>query len=135
MKADERMNTQHLIPSFDLQSHHDRIEVPTDFDLKDLSKKYSVFPLKVITVQGRSRLLLAMRNPHDLEALHDVEFRSGVPVIAVQASEGDIQWLMQVHYFGRKLTPPASEINPDMYYDDVFEQLTIIRDLNNGSRR
>ncbi len=121
--------TQNLIPTFNLQTHHDRVEVPTSFDLRDLSKKHSVFPLKVITVQSRQRLLLAMRNPHDLEVIHEVEFRSGIPVIAVQATETDIQWLAQVHYYGRKLTPPVTFFDQDLYYEDVFEQLTAIHDM------
>ena len=127
--APASVNNQVSVPTFDLQKHHSKIEVPTDFDLRDLSKRFSVFPLKVITVEGRRRLLLAMRNPFDQKAILDVEFRSGISVISVQAEERDIQWLQQVHYYGQKLSPRPSDELPEITFD-VFEQVSMISDMN-----
>lgn len=114
---------QKPVPTFDLQSHHSKVQVPTEFDLRDLAKKYSVFPLKIVSISGRRRLLLAMRNPFDNNAILDVEFRAGTTVIPVLATEGDIQWLIHTHYYGRKITPTPSMVDPTIVYQDVFEQL------------
>lgn len=110
------------MPIFELQTHYNKVQVPAEFEMKDLSKKYSVFPLKVITQDGRKRLLLAMRNPFDHKATLDVEFRAGMTVIPVQADESDIQWLVQTHYYGRKLSPTPSLENRTITHD-VFAQL------------
>ncbi len=119
------------IPTFDLQTHHEKVEVPKEFDLRDLAKKYSVFPLKVIQMNGRRRLLLAMRNPYDNNAILDVEFRAAMPVVSVLANEGDIQWLIHTHYYGRKIAPTPSMSDPTIVFQDVFEQLeTSIKEAN-----
>ena len=115
------------IPTFHLQKHHSQVRVPHEFDLRDLSRKYHIFPLRVIKKTGKKRLLLAMRNPHDHKAIDDVEFRSGVVVIPVQADEIDIQWLIHKHYYGRPLTPTPS-LKPEEVTHDLFEQLTITTD-------
>lgn len=113
------------VPVFDLQTHHSKVQVPTEFDLRDLSRKHHVFPLKVVRQNGRKRLLLAMRNPFDQKALFDVEFRAGMPAIPVQADETDVQWLIQTHYFGRKLSPtPRAETGTLSF--DLFEQLELV---------
>jgi hypothetical protein len=124
---------ENTIPMFDLQMHHDKVEVPTEFDLRDLSKKYSVFPLKVIFLNGRRRLLLAMKNPFDHQAILDVEFRAGMSVMAVQADDKDIQWLIQTHYFGRKLSPTPSQ-NADEFTHDVFAQFELASKVQNDPR-
>lgn len=121
------MNDKTLIPTFDLQKHNGKVKVPTEFDLRDLSKKHSIFPLKIVTQNGRRRLLLAMRNPADQQLIYDVEFRAGMPVLPVQADEVDIQWLIQKHYFGRQLTPTPLE-RPREFTHDLFEQLTMTTD-------
>ena len=124
------MNTKQdtiTIPTFDLQAHHSKVNVPTDFDMRDLAKKYSVFPLRVITQNGRQRLLLAMRNPFDHRAVLDVEFRAGMTVIQVQADEADIQWLIQTHYYGRRLSPVPSAADRSLSFN-VFEQLEMTTD-------
>jgi hypothetical protein len=114
--------TEKTLPIFDLQTHHSRVQVPTEFDMRDLARKFSVFPLKTISQNGRKRLLLAMRNPYDAQAIMDCEFRSGMDVIAVQADDKDIQWLIQTHYFGRKLSPSPSHSEHEISHD-VFAQL------------
>jgi hypothetical protein len=113
-----------MIPVFDLQTHHSKVEVPHDFDLRDLSRKYAVFPLKVITMNGRRRLLLAMKNPFDGKAVLDIEFRAGMDVVPVQADNKDIQWLIQTHYFGKKMSPLPSRT--DEVTHDVFAQFEIV---------
>lgn len=121
-------NDRTMIPVFNLQAHHDKVEIPADFDLRDLARKYEVFPLKIVFHSGRRRLLLAMRNPFDHNAIHDVEFRAGLSVIPVQADPVDIQWLVQTHYFGRKLSPtPTDPAIADVSHN-VFEQLEITTD-------
>lgn len=124
------MEATHMtMPIFNLQAHHDKVEVPTDFDMRDLSKKYAVFPLKVVNLQGRRRLLLAMKNPYDQTAIRDVEFRSGIAVIAVQADDRDIQWLIQTHYFGRKLSPTPTDLDFPEFIEDVFSQVTVAKEV------
>lgn len=117
------------LPIFDLQTHYNKVMVPTGFDLRDLARKYSVFPLKVITQSGRQRLLLAMRNPFDHKATLDVEFRAGMTVVPVQADESDIQWLMQVHYYGKRLSPIPTTIDRAIVHD-TFSQFQEVTDAN-----
>lgn len=121
------MSQLNTIPVFNLQTHHDKVKVPAEFDIRDLSRKYHVFPLKMISQQGRKRLLLAMRNPHDQKAVLDVEFRAGVSVLPVQADDVEIQWLIQTHYYGRKLSPVPTENEMDVSHD-VFQQLEMTTD-------
>jgi len=116
-----------VIPNFDLQKHHHKVKVPTEFDLRDLAKKHSVFPIKVISQEGRKKLILAMRNPMDHQVIYDVEFRSSMQVLAVQADDVDIQWLIQKHYYGRPLNHTSVD-RPREVTHDVFEQLTMTSD-------
>src|SRR5262245_21152545 len=116
------MTNNGMIPVFDLQTHHSKVEVPNSFDMKDLARKYGVFPLKAICQSGTKKLLLAMVNPHDHKAIADVEFRSGLNVIVVQADRVDVQWLIQTHYFGRRLSPVAN-IHATAVSYDLFSQL------------
>ncbi len=122
-----KLTNKEVTPAFDLQKHHSKVKLPADFDMRDLAKKYSVFPLKVVMQGGRKSLLLAMRNPSDQQAVYDVEFRASMKVIPVQADEVDIQWLIQKHYYGRSLTPTPLE-RPREVTHDVFEQLTMTTD-------
>lgn len=121
------MNSQRQIPVFNLQSHHAKVQVPAEFEMKDLCRKYNVFPLKLVIINGSKRLLLAMLNPLDHRAIADCEFRSGVSVLPVQADKVDIQWLIQTHYFGRKLSPVAQVDEEDVSHD-VFAQLELTTD-------
>jgi len=115
------------IPTFNLQAHHSKVQVPQSFDMKDLARKYSAFPLKLVQQNGQRRLLLAMVNPLDQRAIADVEFRSGVTVIPVRADRLDVQWLIQTHYFGRKLSPVANVEEAHITHD-VFAQLEMTTD-------
>jgi hypothetical protein len=119
--GDERM-TAETIPSFDLQRHHSWVELPTDFDMRDLVRKFLVFPLKIVRVDNQSRLLLAMRDCFHQEAIQEVEFRSGLKVIPVLASELDIRWLVHRHLYGRSLTPTPS-FRTRIETDGLFENL------------
>ena len=93
------------VPVFNLQNDHDRVSVPTSFDLRDLSRKHSVFPIRTVTHNQQDCLVLAMVNPFDQVALSAVEERCALPVIVVRADRDDIKWLIQVHYYGLKLSP------------------------------
>jgi hypothetical protein len=119
----EIQTSKSVIPTFDLEKHHSKVKLPTEFDLRDLAKKYSIFPLKVILQGGSKKLLLAMRNPGDQKLIFDVEMRAGMPVIAVQADDVDIQWLIQKFYFGRSLIPTPLE-RPREIAHEAFESLT-----------
>jgi hypothetical protein len=122
-----------MMPIFDLQTHHSKVEVPWEFDLRDLAKKYSVFPLKVISMNGTRRLLLAMKNPYNHNATRDVEFRAGMPIIAVQADDKDIRWLIQTHYYGQKLSPIPSGYEDVTH--DVFAQFEIVSKIQEAPDR
>lgn len=122
--------TEIEIPTFNLQAHHAKVQVPESFDMKDLARKYSAFPLKIVQQNGQKRLLLAMVNPLDQRAIADVEFRSGVNVIPVRADKLDVQWLIQTHYYGRRLSPVAT-IDESNISHDVFAQLEMTTDEQN----
>lgn len=119
------MNQAGVAPIFDLKKHHLKIKVPTEFSLEDLAEKYSIFPLKVIVLKGKRRLLLAMRNIHDSMAILDVEFRSGLKVIAVQAEEVDIHWLIETYYYGHRVNLDRKLIEPELTRD-LFSQFEMI---------
>ena len=111
-----------LVPSFDLQRHHAWVELPTEFDMRDLVRKYLVFPLKVVRIDNQPKLLLAMRDCLQAEAIQEVEFRSGLKVVPVLATELDIRWLVHRHLYGRSLTPtPSFRTRVDS--DLLFERL------------
>jgi hypothetical protein len=109
-------------PLFDLQRHHERVEVPTQFDLRDLCRKFEVFPLKLVHMSKEAQLLLAMKNPLDQEAIKEVESRVSAPIIPIQADSKDIQWLISTHFFGQKLAPPPSN-QMDKIGIQLFEKL------------
>ncbi len=124
MKAKQ---TETPIPTFNLQAHHQKVKVPSDFDLRDLSRRYQIFPLKIIAQNGKRKLLLAMRDINNQKAVYDVEFRAGMSVIPVQANDVDIQWLIQTHYYGRNLSP-VPQVEEREILHDLFEQLEITTD-------
>lgn len=124
------LNTYKERPHFDLQKHHHRVRVPEEFDLRDMARKFHIFPLKVILKDGIKHLLLAMRNPNDQQVIYDVQFRAGMNVIPVQADEIDIQWLIHKHYYGRPLTPTPS-FKPHEVTHDLFEQLSMTTNAQN----
>jgi len=109
------------IPVFNLQQDHDRVSVPTDFDMRDLARKHMVFPLRTVTHNQQDSLVLAMVNPFDHAAVAEVESRSGIPVIPVRSDKEDVKWLIQVHFYGLKLSPVAKT---EGQTDDWFGRLT-----------
>lgn len=124
-----RNKKQKVIPSFDLQRHHNKVRLPEDIDIREISIKHHVFPIKLVNQSGRKRLLLAMRNPNDQELIYEIEFRAGVTVVPVYADDIDIQWLIQKHYYGRPLTPTPTN-KPREVTHDMFEQLSIVTDAS-----
>lgn len=118
-----------VIPTFDLQKHHSKVELSDEVNIKDLAIKHHVFPLKVIVQKNRRQLLLAMTNPNNHQLIYDIEFRAGMTVVPVYADDIDIQWLIQKHYYGRPLTPTPSD-RPQEVTHDVFEQLTLVTDVH-----
>ena len=110
------------IPAFDLQRHHSQLDVPQDLNLRDLARKHKVFPLRVISWNGSDELLLAMTNPKNLEAIQQVEAKTGKKVIPVQAESVDVQWLIQKYYYGCSLTPHPS-LRPLDFNHELFEKI------------
>lgn len=125
MTARQTQNT--ATPKFDLKKHLEKINPPLHLDLRKLSQKYLAFPLKVVRRNGRNRLLLAMRNTSNHQAIYDIEFKAGMSVIPVQADEVDIQWLIHKYFLGRTLNT-ASEPSYDDVTHNMFEQLSITTD-------
>jgi len=129
-----KRSRQERIPSFSLLTDKALIDFKPDLDFVDLSAKYRVFPLRFFLENGRKRMLLAMKNPFDVEAIRNCEFRAGVPVVPVQARERDIAWLIRTYYFHEKLrmdyfeaemsTETLSEEQAEVT-QDVFQQLAI----------
>ncbi len=109
-------------PSFDLQRHHSQLDVPQDLNLRDISRKHQVFPLKVTFWNGSPKLLLAMTNPKNQEAIQSVELKTGKSVIPVQAESADIHWLIQKYYYGCNVTPHPS-MRPLDFNHDLFEKI------------
>lgn len=128
------MGFEKEIPSFDLQRHHAKISAPKDLKLRDMSKKYLIFPLKLIQWNGSEHLVLAMRNPKDRQVILEVELRTGLNVLPVQADAMDIEWLIQKYYYGRQLTPRPS-LRPREFSHLLFETLLIQADILDNSRQ
>lgn len=110
------------IPSFDLQRHHAKVQLPDNIDLREIARKCHVFPLKLVSWQGEDFLLLAMLNPKDQLTIAKVEEKTQMKVLPVQAEALDIQWLIQKYYYGMQNTPRPS-FRPKELAHQLFESL------------
>jgi type IV pilus assembly protein PilB len=57
---------------------------------RNVCVKYTVIPIAVKAQQGRKKLLLAMADPTNFQAIQEVEFISGHAVVTALASESDV---------------------------------------------
>jgi len=122
---DQKKESSH--PVFDLNRDAHKIVFPVEFDLVDLAKDHGVFPLKVVTKRGRKKLLLAMRDPEMKDVIGEVEFRANLPVIAVQTSNRDIEWLIRRYYHREVNAEKPVESKEDDITQDAFEQIPYVR--------
>ena len=74
-----------------------------------------------------------MKNPYDDKATIDVEAKSVLSILPVQADDKDVQWLIQTHYYGRKLSPTPSVITEEITHD-VFAQFEHVSKVQQDPR-
>jgi hypothetical protein len=68
-------------------------------------RKRLAFPVRVEGGSLRGRLVVAMVDPSDLEALDEISFATGRPVVPVAASAAELRRAIAVHLDGK---PPSS---------------------------
>ena len=86
------------IPVIDMERitvHEDIIGLIT----KELAKKHKAIPIKMQEVDKKKNLFVAMSDPLDLNAIADIEFKTGLKIQPVLCAEGDILMSLK-HYYG-----------------------------------
>ena len=63
-----------------------------------LARARKVFPIAIASTTRRGPLVVATSNPHDLHALDEVAFASGLKVKAVLASASDVERAIERHW-------------------------------------
>jgi len=101
--------TKAFLKQFDLKQDKSEIRVTRDLgEIRDLAKTHTVFPLRLAAINGRRKLLLLMADVEDLNVIDDVEFRTGVSVVPIQAWATDILQLIATYPHLTK-KPPHSD--------------------------
>ncbi len=65
---------------------------------KELAKKHKAIPIKIQEVDKKKSLFVAMSDPLDLNAIADIEFKTGLKIQTVLCSEGDILMSLERYY-------------------------------------
>jgi type IV pilus assembly protein PilB len=82
---------------------------------KSICEKYTLIPVAMTDRRRRIRLLVAMSDPLNLEAVREIEFASNVTVSAVLALEEDIRRMIEYCYHAsglRESTGPVPTGDP-----------------------
>lgn len=77
------------------------------------ARSQRVVPLAVKEIRGRKRLVLASSDPTNIRTIDDIQFKSGLPVLIMVATDGDIEWFIRRHYLGEH------EVLPHNYLDEI----------------
>jgi len=78
------------VPRINLQNSHIRLEA-LELVRKDFCLEHRLIPVSKKTKGGMSRILVAMADPTDMEAVNAVEFASGCRITLAIAPETDIR--------------------------------------------
>lgn len=86
------------------------MDIPSGIDAIELARRFDAFPLRLLRENGRSRLVVAMTSPGNLDRVADIEFYLGVSIIPVPATPSDITYLEQAAFLN-KTWEEESEFN------------------------
>jgi type IV pilus assembly protein PilB len=136
-KLGQFLSHQLNIPSIDIASIRIKKEA-IELIPKELAEKYMMVPVAFQKRQDDTitKVLLAMSDPLDLNAVDEVQFSTGLKVKAGIAPEGAIWRAIQIYYYGNKavcakLDAPSSKIKIDT--SDINESLEIFRGRDDGA--
>lgn len=97
----------------------------------DLAQRFQVLPLAVLGTSPRSTLQLAMSNPEAMQAVTEIEFKTGMKVSIVLAGDADLGAAIQRCYGdGLDYLPMVQDYLPSLEEvldvdDDVFAEPTL----------
>jgi type IV pilus assembly protein PilB len=82
---------------------------------REVAENYCIVPVFVRRVRRVDTLYIAMDDPTNEAALHEVGQYSGLPVKPMIASSGDIRNAIRVYYAGEKIEPaPSTQPGPTL---------------------
>jgi len=67
---------------------------------KDIAMRYRVLPVGFADENGTRKLIVAMNNPSDLEALDTLEFATGYKIEPLFTLDEHLYWLIRYYYYG-----------------------------------
>ncbi len=111
------------IHELNLKEHLKCIEFPRELPLKELCEKHRAFPLKLCNERGRKSLILAINDPCRFAAIQEIEFKAGMTVKCLKASEFDISRLIDVYYCGRD---PRCLIESDADLELTYDHMSLL---------
>lgn len=116
------------------------------------ARRERVVPLAVKEIKKKKRLILASSDPSNFSIFDDIQFKTGLPVIAMVAPDGDIDWFIRKYYLNEteslsenyisgisvleKTQPPeALAIDPisTVFYDENFTNVSRLYDKSKST--
>ncbi len=64
------------------------------------ARTHRVVPLAIKEIRGRKRLVVAMSDPTNFRVIDELQFKSGLPVLAMVTPDSDIEWFIRKFYLG-----------------------------------
>lgn len=68
----------------------------------EVAEKYKVIPIGFKTDKKKTKLIVAMADPSNLEAIDTIAFISGYEIEPVFAREEDLKWVIRENYYYNK---------------------------------
>lgn len=116
------------------------------------ARRERVVPLAVKEIKKKKRLILASSDPTNFSIFDDLQFKTGLPVIAMVAPDGDIDWFIRKYYLNeteslsesyvsgisvleKNQPPEALAIDPisTVFYDENFTNVSRLYDKSKPS--
>ncbi len=88
------------------------------------ARSHRVVPLAVKEIRGRKRLVVASSDPTNLRIVDELQFKTGLTVLVMIATDTDIDWFIRKQYLGETEVLPfnyISGISPIEHDDDRLE--------------
>ena len=96
-KIKEYLKNRYNIVSVELADQNIESDVPLLIS-EDIARDYILIPFK----KSQYRLLVAMVDPYDLDAIEDVENATGLTVLPRKAKARDIMQKIELHFSGKQ---------------------------------
>ena len=100
----ELLGKQHGTPSINLYKLHREVldEKIIHMITRYVAEKYKVIPVGFKLDGNTKKLIVAMADPSNLEAIDTLEFITGYSIEPIFTLQEDLEWIILYYYYGRR---------------------------------